>query len=246
MTRVIAVAFSFTLVAAAAQAQSAAWTDRGYFNAGADIRLAGGSFADVVHPIDFAEAAVVNTTYQMKAAPGLEVGSGVRVWRNLGIGVDLSYVVKGARGSVDAQVPHPLVFGKPRAVSGVAELGRNETAVNVQVLWMIPMPMPINRRWQVAIAGGPSWISVSQDLVQDVTVTQTYPYDTATYASVVTQRSSKARVGFNAGIDGTYLFTRRVGLGASATFARAHIPLGASAASDAGGLHVAGGLRLRF
>lgn len=237
----------FMLVATAARAQSAAWADRGYFSVGADIRLASGGFTDVAHPIDFAEAAVVNTTYETHAAPGLDVGGGVRVWRNLGVGVNVSYVTKEVGGSVDAQVPHPLFFGRPRAVSGSATgLGRSETAVNLRAIWM----MPVGVRWQVALAGGPSWFAVSQDLVQDVTLTQTYPYDTATYAGVVTERSSKSGVGFNAGVDAMYLFTRHLGVGVSATFSRAHVPLisssSSSIGSDAGGLYVAGGLRVRF
>ncbi len=242
--RVIAVAVAFVFMAATAQAQSSAWTDRAYLSVGADVRFAGGSVVDVEHPIDFAEAAVVSTTYQMKAAPGLDVGGGVRVWRNLGIGVGLSYVTKEANGSIDAQVPHPLAFGRPRAVSGASDLARNETVVNVQVLWMVPLSM--EGRWQVAIAGGPSWVSVHQNVVEDVTVTQVYPYDTATYTGVVTQRSSQSGVGFNAGVDGTYLYTRHVGVGASAVFTRAHVPIGATDSSNAGGLHVAAGLRLRF
>ena len=242
--RVIAVVFAFVFVAATAGAQPAGWTDRGYLNVGADVRFAGGSLVDVEHPIVFAEAAVVNTTYQTKPAPGFDVGGGVRVWRNVGIGVGVSYVTKAANGSIDAQVPHPLAFAKPRAVSGVSALARNETVVNVQVLWMVPMPP--DRRWQVAIAGGPSWVSVNQDVVEDVTVTQAYPYDTAAYTGVVTQRSSQSGIGFNAGIDGAYLFARHVGVGASVVFTRAHVPIGASGESNAGGLHVAAGLRLRF
>jgi hypothetical protein len=242
--RVIAIVVAFVLIAATARAQSAAWTDRGYLSAGADVRFAGGSIADVEHPLDFAEAGVVSTTYQMKAAPGLDVGGGVRVWRNLGIGVGLSYVTKAANGSIDAQVPHPLAFGRPRAVSGASDLARNETVVNVQVLWMVPAP--IGRRFQLAIEGGPSWVSVNQNVVEDVTVTQAYPYDTATYTGVVTQRSARSGIGFNAGVDGTYLYTRHVGVGASAVFTRAHVPIGGSADSHAGGLHVAAGLRLRF
>jgi hypothetical protein len=242
--RVIAVVVVFLLIAAGAEAQSPGWTDRSYLSVGADVRVAGGNIADVEHPIDFAEAAVVNTTYQLKPAPGLDVGGGVRVWRNLGIGVGVSYVTKAANGSVDAQVPHPLAFGKPRAVSGVSTLARNETVVNVQMLWMIPAP--IGRRWQLAIEGGPSWVSVNQDVVEDVTITQTYPYDTAAYTGVVARRSSQSGIGFNAGIDGTYLYTRHVGVGASAVFTRAHLPLGGSADSPAGGLHLDAGLRLRF
>ena len=66
----------------------------------------------------------------------------------MGIGVGLSYVTKAANGSIDAQVPHPLVFGRPRTVSGGAELARNETVVNVQALWMVPF----DGRWQLSFA----------------------------------------------------------------------------------------------
>ena len=240
--RSLIVVIALTAVAARASAQPAAWTDRGYLSAGADVRVVGSSFGDLIHPIDFAEAAVVNTTYKSKLAPGVEFGGGVRVWRNVAIGATATWVSRADSGSVDAQVPHPFVFGKPRAVSGSASLARNETAVHVQAVWMIP----VASRWQLGLAAGPSWIALGQDLVQDVTVTQTYPYDTATYAGVHSQRVSKSRVGFNAGGDATYLVRRRVGLGVSATFSRAHIPLSASAATDVGGLHVNGGLRIRF
>lgn len=235
-------AAGLTLTAASARAQSAAWTDRGYFSAGADVRVVGTNFGDLIHPIDFAEAAVVNTTYKMRIAPGIEIGGGARVWRSLAIGATATWVSRPDAGSVDAQVPHPFLFGRPRAVSGAASLGRNETAVHVQAVWM----MPVTPRWQLAVAGGPSWIGLRQDLVDDVTVTQTYPYDTASYAGVHSQRVSKSRAGFNAGVDATYLFRRRVGVGVSATFSRARIPLSPSASTDVGGLHVNGGLRVRF
>ena len=244
MTRAcsLIVAVALTAVAARADAQPAAWTDRGYVSAGADLRVIGSSFGDLIHPIDFAEAAVVSTTYKTKLAPGVEFGGGLRVWKNLALGAAATWVSRADSGSIDAQVPHPLVFGKPRAVSGNASLARSETAIHVQAVWMIP----VASRWQLGLAAGPSWIALGQDLVEDVTVTQTYPYDTATYAGVHSQRMSKSRVGFNAGADATYLFRPRLGLGVSATFSRAHIPLSASAATDVGGLHVNGGLRIRL
>ena len=229
-------------VASPARAQSTAWTDRGYFTAGVDVRLAAASVVDVVHPVVFAEPAVVSTTYDMKASPGFAVGGGARVWRNLAIGVEATRVSGTQPGSVDAQVPHPFVFGKPRGVSGEGSFERADTALHVQALWMIPL----NARWRMSVEGGPSWISVRQVLVTDVSVTQTYPYDTATFAAVQTQQTTASHVGFNAGVGATRLLSRRAGVGVSASFSRAHIPLSASAATDAGGLHLNGGLRLLF
>src|SRR5262245_33216033 len=159
------VAIALTPVAARANAQSAAWTDRGYLSAGADVRVVGSSFGELIHPIDFAEAAVVNTTYKSKLAPGVEFGGGVRVWRDFALGATATWVSRADSGSVNAQVPHPFVFGKPRAVSGSASLARDETAVHVQAVWMIP----VASRWQFGLAAGPSWMALHQDLVDDVT-----------------------------------------------------------------------------
>ena len=101
-------------------------------------------------------------------------------------------------------------------------------------------------RWQLAIAGGPSWFSVGQDLVSDVTVTQTYPYDTATFASATITHRSGSRIGFNAGADLTYRLRRHVGLGFGVTYSRASIPLDDTLTVEAGGARVGGGLRFRF
>ena len=64
------------------------------------------------------------------------------------------------------------------------------------------------------------------------------------------QRSAAA-VGFNAGVDLATYLTPTVGVGALVRFSRAIIDLtqpdgGGSLAVTAGGLHVGGGLRLRF
>src|SRR5262249_27807674 len=144
---------------------------------------------------------------------------------------------------VSAQVPHPFLFNRPRAVTGTAAgLDRTELAVHVLASWT----RPLARRWQLTVSGGPSWIAVDQDVISDVTVTQTYPYDTPTFAGAATRKTSKGHVGGNAGIEAAYLFKPRVGLAFGSRFSHAHIPLTATAATDAGGAHLTAGLRLRF
>lgn len=227
--------------AAPAVAQSA-WTDRGYLHLSGWFQPTS-SFSDAVHPIDFAEASVVETSYKNRSIPGVEAGGGVRVWRNLAIGVTASYFSKKSDGAVSAQVPHPFFFNRLRAVSGDSPaLTRDETAAHVQLLWMVP----VSRRVQVAIAGGPSWFMVGQDLVTDVTITQTYPYDTATFAGTTATHHTASRLGFNAGADLTWRLRPHVGLGIGVSFSRAAVPLSDTVTVDAGGPHVGGGLRFRF
>lgn len=67
------------------------------------------------------------------------------------VGIDVSWLSKTTAGAVSAQIPHPFFFNRSRTVSGdTPGLTRDETAVHLQALWMIPM----RRRWQLALAGG--------------------------------------------------------------------------------------------
>ncbi len=225
-----------------ARAQSSA-PERGYITGAADFLVAGTSFTDTIHPIEFGEAATITTSYPSKTAFGFEAGGGVRVWRRLAVGVSIGRVTRSNDASVDAKVPHPFFFNQPRSVTGSATgIERAETAVNVIASWVAPL----GERWQLAIGGGPTWIDLEQDVVTDITVNQTYPYDTATFASATTQRVSEGRAGFNVGADAAFLFSRHAGLAFGARYTHAHIPLTATAATDAGGGHVSVGLRFRF
>jgi hypothetical protein len=242
-TACLLVMIAAVLTALPAHAQSAAWRDRGYVNVNGWYQPASPSFSATVKPIDFAEPSVIDTDYQAGSTPGFDAGGGVRVWRNLAVGVDVSYFSKAGSGTVDAQIPHPFFFSRLRPVTGNATgLAHDETAVHVQALWL----MPLRGRWQIAIAGGPSWFSVGQDLVSDVTVSQTYPYDTATFASAITTHRSGSRIGFNAGADASYPLRPHIGLGFGVTYSHASIPLDDTLTIEAGGARVGAGLRFRF
>ena len=229
-----------------ASAQSTPWTDRAYLDVNGGLKASPSSFTDTARPLDFVEPATIDTSYKVKAAPEFDVGGGVRVWRSLALGLDVSRLSKTDAAAVSAQVPHPFYFGRPRAVAGSTNASRVETAVHIQAVWVMPM----RKQWQIAIAGGPSFFNVQQDVVQDVTVDQTYPYDTATFASAVSTKQKKSAAGFNAGIDLTRMFSPRVGVGVGIGFSHAGVTLASGAGSspnvDAGGAFVTGGLRLRF
>ena len=246
MTRIAVVLALVCGFAIPARAQST-WTDRGYATISGDIRVSPMSFAGVAHPVVFVEASTVTTTYDVQAAPGVDGGVGIRLWRNLGAGVNVSWIARSSTGSIAAQIPHPFVFNKPRSVSGESTgLDHDETSVHLQAIWMIPA----GPRWSIAVAGGPSWIAVDQAIVSDVTVLSAYPYDTATYGSAVSTRESKSRLGFNLGGDVTWHLGARTGVGFGIIYSHASVPFTAASGDtvtvDAGGTRVNGGLRVRF
>jgi hypothetical protein len=239
-----AFALAALLSSSPALAQTAPITDRVYINANGGLVVSGRNFTGITHPVTFVEPATVNTTYQVKSAPGLEVTGGVRVWRSLTLGAGISRFGKSGHGDVGAQVPHPFYTNQLRSIAGDAGgLQRSETGVHVLAAWSVPL----TPRTEMTISGGPSYFSVAQDVVADVTFDQSYPYDTATFTGAVKERETASAVGFNVGADVTYMLRRHVGVGGSVMFSQADVKLAAGGAKvRAGGAHVGGGLRLRF
>jgi hypothetical protein len=155
-------------------------------------------------------------------------------------------VTNDTDANVTASVPHPFFFAKPRSVAGTTPSTRRETAGHIQAVYLLP-----GRRLNVMIFGGPSLFSIRQTLVTDVVYSETYPYDTATFSSAQTASStSKTAIGFHAGVDVAWMFSRSLGVGGTARFARAQATLNATnnpaLKVDAGGLLVGGGIRLAF
>jgi hypothetical protein len=238
------IVLALVLGSTAAQAQ-----DRGFVSINGGYRPAATTFSDTVRITQNVEQGTIDTAYRVKAAPEFDVAGGVRVWRQLALAVDVATFGKTASGTVTAQIPHPLYFGRPRTVGGNSPgLTRQETAVHAQLVWMVPIGGP-GDRWRFTVAGGPSFFSLRQNVVQDVTVTDAYPFDTATLATVASQRVTKSRVGFNVSADLSYMLSGHVGVGATVMFSRARVSLpsvGHDLTVDAGGAHVGAGLRFRF
>ena len=98
--------------------------------------------------------------------------------------------------------------------------------------------------------GGPTFFNLKQDFVSGVTVNETYPFDTATFASATTKRLSKTAVGFNAGVDISRALTSQLAIGGLIRYSRADVkfddPDIGQQTVKAGGVEVTGGVRFRF
>ncbi len=91
---------------------------------------------------------------------------------------------------------------------------------------------------------------MEQKVVADLTVTETYPYDTVTIAPGARSGISERAVVFHLGADATWYFARRLGAGALVryTTARKSVAIGSGESFDleAGGLQLGVGLRFKF
>ena len=185
--------------------------------------------------------------YGVDAGAFIDLGASVRFWRQVGLGVGVSRFQTTGGAGVAAGLPHPFHFEQFRTVDGSAAATRQETAVHVQ----LRVGATVGMRLDVTLFGGPTFFDVAQTLVSDVLFEEIYPYDTATFSSAPTVQRSATAVGFNAGLDLATYLTPTVGVGVLVRFSRAMVDLarpdgGGALAVEAGGLHVGGGLRLRF
>ena len=193
------------------------------------------------------ETETVDVTYPMKPWALIDLAAGYRVWKNVGVGVAVSVTSGKGDAEVTASVPHPFFFNQPRTVTGTeSDIAHSETGVHLQMQYMIPA----TGRLHFTLEGGPSWLNIEHEVVTDVTVTESYPYDTAAFGGAVTKSTKASAAGFNAGIDVTWLFAESVGIGGIVRYTRADVDLaaveGRSITMKAGGLQGGVGIRVLF
>jgi hypothetical protein len=206
------------------------------------------TFAGSTTKAVYLESAVVNTTYGVGGGQSFDGGVLVRVAGNFGVGVAVSSFVSQQDGAVAATIPHPFFFNKPRSIAGTAVgLERNELVAHIQAAYLFSSKGKLD----IALSGGPSFVSVKQGLVSDVTYAESYPYDTAAFKAAPSTTINASTVGFNVGADVGARLSKHVGVGGLVRFSRTSIefPLAGTTTtveSNAGGVQVAGGLRLFF
>ncbi len=219
---------------------------RGFVAVNGAYQLSSESFSESVTVRENAEDGRLQTSYTVRRAPGLAISGGGMITPRFGVGASVSRFTKRTPGALTADVPHPFFFGRPRAISGEAgDLEREEFAIHLQ----LRATVPLTRRIELSVGGGPSLFRIRQGLVSDIAYTEVYPYDVATFRSADVVTATESALGFNAGADGTFFFTRAIGLGVSATFARSSVDLPVNERVlrvDVGGLSTAAGLRFRF
>jgi hypothetical protein len=262
--RTIGLAAGLMLAGASlAQAQMLQWQDKGFLNIGYGVQSRAAT--DVSENTTFSqydEQGKIAVTQTIKNSKGFfDISGGARIWQNLGLGIGYSAIHTTGTGSVTATVPHPLLYDSPRtATASATGLEHKDSAVHLFVLWMLPLTDKLD----IAISGGPTWFTLTQNTVGTPSYTEVGPpYTSVTLSSVskVTLKSHKN--GANIGADVTYKLTglfgasqtakkldKMLGVGAyirwSGTSASVTTAGGSAITLDIGGLQMGFGARIRF
>ena len=191
------------------------------------------------------ETETITVDHGVKAALGFSAGAAVRLVPRFWVGVQYAMSEMKPDASVTAVIPHPILFNAPRTVEGSTEATHSEQNVHVELMYVLPV-----QAVDVKVTGGPTFFNVKQDFVSSVAINETYPFDTATYASATTKRLSNTAVGFNVGVDISRPLSSHLAVGGLVRYSRADVKFDEATIGQqtvkAGGVELAGGVRIRF
>jgi len=225
---------------------SKVWKGRGFAVVSAGAQVAAPGYTSTATFKVHAEDATLNADASIGAGPAFGARGGVRVWKNLALGGGFEVVSASQTLAVTGRLPHPFQFNQYREVEGTASgLDRVETMAAFELSWLLAL----TRRVDMFVFGGPAYVHIRQDMATRITFTESYPYDSATFSGVETASLSGGGVGATAGVDVSYLLTKRLGLGGEIRYTYASTTLTPSTQpSDValGGLQVAFAARILF
>ena len=188
-----------------------------------------------------------------------DFGIAVRVWRALHAGAAMSLFEKTDPGTVTAKVPHPLQFNRPRTTTGdIADVRRREVGQHFMVGWNLStVPAPrrrtATRGLDFTLFAGPSIFVTDQLFVTSLMLSlekEVFPFDELAFPGAQTQTVRENVLGYNAGVDMTWRFSKNVGVGLLLRYSngkKSFAPTGVEPVEvTVGGLHAGGGLRVLF
>jgi hypothetical protein len=223
------------------------WSGLGRASVSAGIQPGAAGFVEATRVLDYLEPTEIAADLPARGLPFYDVSIAVRVAGGLGAAIGVSGVSRTGDASVTAAVPHPFFFAQPRAIKGEAfGLRRSETGLHMGLAYLAAM----SERADVMILAGATRFRVRQDLVSDVTFSEAYPYDTASFSTATVVRRTESKFGYHVGVDLTWKFAPGWGVGGLVRWARAKVPFEVNGAEagrvEAGGLQAGGGVRLVF
>lgn len=235
-----------------AQAQTGTWADRGYLNIGFGVESGSSSLTDTQNITIYEEAGTITSSTTWTSGSLIDAGFGLRVWRNMTVGVAYHQEENDTESAVTGSIPSPIFFNQPRNLDTAVDLERKEKALHLVIGWVIP----INEKFDVLVSGGPSFFRLEQDSIEPFDASDvregSSPFTSVTLdVDQTTQKKSLA--GFNVGVDATYIFWSnddiRIGGGGFVRFTQASGDvqlLSTEQSTDVGGVQFGFGARIRF
>lgn len=232
------------------------WTDRIFVNVSAGYQTASSGFEYRDTQTIFEEEASADVAADGKSDFAFDVGGGVRLFDNLGVGISYSRYDTKLDSVLEASIPHPIFFNMPSVDSLEVPLARKEDALHISAVYTIP----VTSKFQIELLGGPTRFRYEQEAISTFMINlQLDPTEfTIDLRDPTLTTLEGSAWGYHVGADLTYLFTDRIGVGGLVRYSRGSSSVenalealrtqtsNTSASLDLGGLQLLAGVRIRF
>ena len=233
-------------------AQTGTWADRGYVSFGFGVESGSSSMTETQNLVIYEEAGTLTSSTSWTSGSLIDAGFGVRVWRNLTVGIGYHQEENDTEGQLTGSIPSPIFFNRPRQLDEAVTLDRKEKAAHLVFGWVLPF----NDKFDVMVFGGPSFFRLEQDAAvvdpTDPIREGASPFTTVS-AEVDVETRKKSLTGFNLGVDATYILWSnddlRLGAGGFFRFTQATgdiLMMSQEQETEVGGMQFGFGARLRF
>jgi len=193
----------------------------------------------------FYESALYNINYATRKGNFFEIGLGYQFSSNVGVEIGGIFGSRNIEANYTASVPHPLFFNFPREANAQDRFKISENAVFFNMVIFVPM-----KRLSLNFFGGPAYFLASVDLIKEITVSESYPYESISISSQK-EKISRNVFGGNVGAGFDFFLSSNFAL-----FLKGHYFFGKANFDPAGdipalslslvGGQVGGGVKLRF
>jgi len=164
------------------------------------------------------ETATVGVTQAHGGGGLLNVEGGVRVIGPLFAGVAFSRASTAIDTRVEASIPNPLEFDRPRTAQLTpSDLDHSATGVHLFARYT----QPLNARVQIGVSAGPTFYNASPAVVSGIAFQEgVAPFSSVTLTSVSVRKESETITTLNVGANVTVGVTSRIGVDGFFRYAR--------------------------
>jgi hypothetical protein len=230
-----------------ARANAQTWSDHARVSINAAVQQPSTTFSATTHVPVYEGTSTLTANYTVPTGGLFDGDVILRVSGGFGVEVGVSSFTKSQVAQVSGTIPHPILGNPPRPISGTSgSLERSEIVGRIDAAYVM------SAGWiDLAVSAGPSFFTVNQDLVADVTFNESPSFDRVTFTGATVSTAAATKLGFNAGVDVGIKLSKNVGIGGMVRYSHASMvfPLATTTSgvtADAGGTHVGGGVRVYF
>jgi hypothetical protein len=245
MSRVFACLVVLWSLSSPALAQS--WPERVHLSVNGAFQPTTNDFSDRFTFDQYLETGSTDVDYRVESGFVFDAGGGVRLFGNFAAGAAVSYFSKSGSAATTSRFPHPFFFEQPRTVTGDAtNLTRTETAIHVQAMYLVNP----GGRLRMIFSGGPTFLNVEQDIVNEIEIDDTFPFDEPEFVAARSEKAKGSKTTFIVGADVLFMLAPKFGVGGLVRYSRGTVDLdgpgGRTISVDAGGVYAGGGIRILF